>query len=135
MIKHIATIEIPVSDLHRSIEWYTGNLELTCAFKGKTNAMLSFGNTSPTIFLVETEEVIPPAFRNTYTGTEHSVVDFYTADLAETHRKLKENGVEAGRLNVMEGSQMGGFGFKDPDGNPLSVTNVLHEGQEGFDLK
>ncbi|MBM7095111.1 VOC family protein [Bacillus sp. H-16] len=131
MLKHIATIEIPVSNLERSIGWYTTHLELTCVFKGEKNAMLSFHNSSPTIFLVETETVHSHSFSNMNTGIEHSMIDFFADDLEKAHGELRSKGVKTGELNLMNGG-FGGFGFYDPDGHLLSATNVLHEGQEAF---
>lgn len=76
MVEHIATIEIPVKNLKESIEWYTKHLELTCVFEGETNAMLSFHTNSPTIFLVQTEEVNSISFLNSYTGVKHRLSIF-----------------------------------------------------------
>ncbi|UCZ53445.1 VOC family protein [Bacillus shivajii] len=129
-IPHIATIEIPVSNLDRSIDFYVDVLGVEVIFKGETNAMLSFKKQGiPTIFLVETKKVESLSFENTYTGVTHGVIDFYTPDLKKLHVSLAENDIEVGPLNVHPENGMGGFGFKDPDGNLLSATNVLHEGQ------
>ncbi|WP_096439299.1 VOC family protein [Alteribacter populi] len=92
--------------------------------------MLSFQNSSPTVFLVETEKVSHHSFLNTRTGVEHSTLDFYTEDLEGCYNDLKSKRVKVGALN--KNGLYGGFGFYDPDGHLLSATNVLHEGQEKF---
>jgi catechol 2,3-dioxygenase-like lactoylglutathione lyase family enzyme len=129
-ISHIATVEIPVSNLDRSVEFYVDVLGVKVEFKGEKNAMLSFQSKGvPTIFLVETEERKSLSFVNSNDRVEHSVIDFYTSSLKEFHQSLQEKNVEVGPLNINQEHGLGGFGFKDPDGNLLSACNVLHQGQ------
>lgn len=130
LITHIATIEIPVSNLSQSIQFYIDILGVEAEFVGERNAMLSFKSKGvPTLFLVETKESQGLAFRNSNNDIIHSVVDFYTPALTELYEWLKEKNVEVGPLNVNPANGIGGFGFKDPDGNLLSACNVLHQGQ------
>jgi catechol 2,3-dioxygenase-like lactoylglutathione lyase family enzyme len=129
-VSHIATVEIPVSNLERSIHFYTDILGVKTHFKGKKNAMLSFESIGvPTIFLVETDVPQGLSFKNTNNEVIHSIIDFYSPSLTEFYEWLKEKDVEVGALNVNPEHGFGGFGFKDPDGNLLSATNVLHKGQ------
>jgi catechol 2,3-dioxygenase-like lactoylglutathione lyase family enzyme len=129
-VSHIATIEIPVSDLERSIAFYREIFGVSVHFHGEKAAMLTFeAKGVPTIFLVETGSEGKLSFHNTYTGIDHTVVDFYTESLEEFRDWLKGKNVEVGPLNVHPENGMGGFGFKDPDGNNLSACNVLHPGQ------
>ncbi|MBT2691155.1 VOC family protein [Bacillus sp. ISL-47] len=130
-ISHIATVEIPVSNLDRSVHFYVEVLGVEVEFKGEKNAMLSFQSKGvPTIFLVETAaEGKSLSFANSNDGVEHSVIDFYTPSLKELHQWLQEKNVEVGPLNLNQEHGLGGFGFKDPDGNLLSACNVLHKGQ------
>lgn len=130
LITHIATIEIPVSNLKRSVQFYVDIIGVKAEFVGEKNAMLTFQSKGvPTIFLVETEDIQHPAFRNSNNDIIHSVVDFYTPALTELYEWLKEKDVEVGQLNVNPENGLGGFGFKDPDGNLLSACNILHQGQ------
>jgi predicted lactoylglutathione lyase len=129
-ISHVATVEIPVTNLKKSIEFYIDILGVETDFKGKTSSMLTFQKKGvPTIFLVETEEFEGLSFRNTNNEIVHSVIDFYTPSLKDFYNWLKEKKVEVGTLNVNNENGLGGFGFKDPDGNLLGATNVLHFGQ------
>ncbi len=129
-ISHIATVEIPVTDLNRSVAFYADVLGVKAEFKGEKNAMLSFqAKGVPTIFLVETDEQKSLSFVNSNDGVEHSVIDFYTPSLKEFHEWLQKKNVEVGPLNINQEHGLGGFGFKDPDGNLLSACNVVHKGQ------
>jgi catechol 2,3-dioxygenase-like lactoylglutathione lyase family enzyme len=129
-ITHIATLEIPVSNLEQSIEWYIDILEVKVHFKGEHAAMLSFEATGvPTLYLVETSDDNKLSFKNTHTDIVHSVIDFYTADLNGLYNSLIGKNVWVTPLNIDPDHGFGGFGFKDPDGNLLSATNVLHKGQ------
>lgn len=130
LIKHIATIEIPVTNLERSIQFYVDIIGVEVHFKGEKNAMLTFNSKgAPTLFLVETEDDQRVAFRNTNNDVLHSVIDFYTPSLKKLYGELKKKNVEVGTFNVNESNGYGGFGFKDPDGNWLSACNILHPGQ------
>ncbi|MCA1031298.1 VOC family protein [Bacillus timonensis] len=129
-VTRIATIELPVSDLETAANWYAKHLNMIVQHKSENEAMLSFNAKGvPTLFLVRTEDEKRMDFTNSRNGVTHSVVDFYTYDLKGFHEYLRESGVEVGKLNMMN-EKFGGFGFKDPDGNSLSATNVQHLGQE-----
>lgn len=129
-ISHIATVEIPVSNLDRSIEFYCKVLGVNIEYRGKDSAMLSFNETgAPTIYLVETKEFESLSFKNVKNGVIHSVVDFYTPLLNDFYHWLKEHHVEVGALNINPKNGLGGFGFKDPDGTVLGATNILGQAQ------
>ncbi|QTD42546.1 VOC family protein [Sporosarcina sp. Te-1] len=133
-VSHIATVEIPVTNLQRSIEFYVETLGVSVTFQGEKQAMLSFGSKGvPTMFLVQIdvhmEEQKHLSFVNPSNGVEHTVIDFYTDKLSEFHSWLADRNVEVSALNINEENGLGGFGFKDPDGNLLSACNILHEHQ------
>ncbi|WP_088007720.1 sigma-70 family RNA polymerase sigma factor [Indiicoccus explosivorum] len=133
IVPRIATIEIPVSDVKQSVEWYSQVLGLKAVYQDDHSAMLHLQGGSrigvPTLYLVETEAPTRLRFVNSHTGITHSVVDFYIGDLEKFHGFLKSQGVKVTDLNLFPGSPHGGFGFEDPDGNALSATNVTHSGQ------
>lgn len=125
-VTKIATIEIPVTNLKRAIEFYREVLSLEASYVGEKDAMLAFKERSmPKIYLVETKSNERLSFKNTHTGTNHSVIDFYTSSLEEFYHSLKERKIEVGTLNIDKESGFGGFGFKDPDGNLLGATNIV----------
>ncbi|TQR21852.1 VOC family protein [Psychrobacillus vulpis] len=128
-VTRIATIEIPVSNLNNSISFYTEVLGVQTDFKGENAAMLSFHQKGvPTIYLVETKNFQQLSFNNIHSNVEHSVIDFYTPTLKDFYNWLEKKKVEVGPLNINE-EGIGGFGFKDPDGNQLSACNIEHWGQ------
>lgn len=128
LISHIATLEIPVTNLEESIEFYIDILGAEVHFQGEKNAMLTMKSKGvPTIFLVETEEINGLSFRNTNTNIVHSIIDFYTPSLKELYEWLERKQVQVGPLNLQ--GEFGGFGFKDPSGNWLSACNILHPEQ------
>jgi RNA polymerase sigma-70 factor (ECF subfamily) len=134
IVPRIATIEIPVSNLKRSIEWYCRNLGTRVVHETTTDAMLHLQGSNkigvPTLFLCETDDVSNKlGFLNTNTNIRHSVIDFYVPDLVRFHKFLSDQGVNVGKLNYNIGEGLGGFGFSDPDGNVFSACNIIHHGQ------
>jgi catechol 2,3-dioxygenase-like lactoylglutathione lyase family enzyme len=134
IVPRIATIEIPVSNLKRSIEWYSIILGIKVVHESEQAAMLHLqgGNRIgvPTLYLVQTSTEQRLSFLNTNTNIIHSVIDFYMPELARFHAFLKDQDIEVTEINYIPGLKgMGGFGFKDPDGNSLSVCNVVFNGQ------
>ncbi len=128
-ISRIATIELPVSNLENSIDFYMNVIGVHLEYKGEREAMLSFGQRGvPTIYLVQTEEVIPVSFFDTHSKSARSFIDFYTPTLKDFYQWLKENKIEVGSLNVNEDG-LGSFCFKDPDGHLLNACNMEHKGQ------
>ncbi|MET1014460.1 MAG: VOC family protein [Paenisporosarcina sp.] len=128
LISHIATLEIPVTNIEVSLAFYIDILGAEVHFQDEKTAMLTMKSKGvPTIFLVETEEISGLSFRNTNNDIVHSIIDFYTPSLTELYEWLKVKQVEVGPLNLH--GEFGGFGFKDPDGNWLSACNILHPGQ------
>jgi len=134
--KHIlgvATIEIPVTHVRESIEWYEEYLGTTTLHATDSAAMLGFqeGNPAvlPTLYLVKTSGTERLSFVNSSTDISHSVIDFYVPNLQAFHSFLSGNGVEVTELKVSPDSNgYGGFGFRDPSGNLFGATNIIHTG-------
>jgi catechol 2,3-dioxygenase-like lactoylglutathione lyase family enzyme len=120
-ISGVVTVEIPVADIPRSIEWYAAVLGFRRTFEGAETATLAAPEgVTLRLLLVRTDDLRRHAFTNTSTGVEHGVIDFKTADLAACHRALKERGFPVGDLKP--GAH--GFGFEDPDGNRLGLCDI-----------
>ncbi|WP_414693766.1 sigma factor-like helix-turn-helix DNA-binding protein [Paenibacillus sp.] len=129
IVPRVATIEIPVSNLKRSIEWYAQTFGLTVLVELAHAAMLQVQGGqaagAPGIYLVETDSRERLSFRNSHTGITHSVIDFFVPDLERFHTFVSERQIEATSINLIPGmGKQGGFGMKDPDGNSLGITNV-----------
>jgi RNA polymerase sigma-70 factor (ECF subfamily) len=134
IVPRIATIEIPVSNLKRSIEWYCKILGAKVVHETETDAMLHLQGSNkvgvPTLFLCQTDDLSNKlGFLNTNTNIRHSIIDFYVPDLVRFHKFLSDQGVNVGKLNYNIGDGLGGFGFSDPDGNLLAACNITHQGQ------
>lgn len=91
------------SNLKAAVEWYGKILGLKVIGEFQDSwkeAMLQFpGNPIgvPTVYLVQTDSQDRLKFYNTNYGYTQSIIDFYTADLAEFHRRLKAHGVATNR--------------------------------------
>ncbi|UFT98523.1 sigma-70 family RNA polymerase sigma factor [Radiobacillus kanasensis] len=134
IVPRIATIEIPVSQLQKAIDWYNKILGTKVGYQDSNTAMIYLQGGQrigvPTIYLVETESKERLTFINTKNNIAHSVIDFYVEDLDRFHQFLKHDGVEVTDINLIPGQEgKGGFGFKDLDGNSLSACNVTFRGQ------
>jgi RNA polymerase sigma-70 factor (ECF subfamily) len=134
IVPRIATIEIPVSNLKKSIDWYCRNLGTRVVHQTVTDAMLHLQGSNkigvPTLFLCQTDDDSNKlGFLNTNTNIRHSVINFYVPDLVRFHKFLSDQGVDVGELNYNIGEGLGGFGFSDPDGNIFSACNIIHHGQ------
>ncbi len=129
-ISRISSVEIPVSNLKASVDWYTSVLGLAITYQDDRTAMLTFDAIGvPGVYLVQTGSESRLKFHNSNNGITHSVVDFYTGDLPGFHQFLTEQGVHVGELNMHAEYEVGGFGFEDPDGNLLSACNAIQRGQ------
>lgn len=137
IVPRIACIEIPVSNLKAAVEWYRKILGMKVIGEFQDSwkeAMLQFPENPigvPTVYLVQTDSQERLKFYNTNHGYTQSIVDFYTADLAQFHRHLKAHGVATNRETIeSQPGETGGFGFFDPDGNSFGATNAIFKGQE-----
>lgn len=139
IVPRIATIELPVSDLRRAVDWY-GEM-LGAHPQGEWNdawtaAMLHFQGGAgalgvPSIYLVKTADKRRLTFRNTRHGYMQSVVDLYTHDLQGYYRFLQERGADVNEIDWEAEPHRQGFGFRDCDGNSFGVCNVELTGQGG----
>ncbi len=136
----IATVEIPVSNLKRSVEWYTNTFGLSVWVELNGAALLHVqgknATSAPGIYLVETESAERLSFKNSNTGVEHSVIDFYVPDLERFHVFCHDQKHEVSEVKFIEGmGKQGGFGIKDPDGNSIGITNVTLFGAKPEDYQ
>ncbi|TVY09176.1 VOC family protein [Paenibacillus cremeus] len=100
-IPRISAIEIPVSNIERSIHWYVKMFGLEVQYQGSKDAMLTFNEVGvPGIFLCQTEDSQRLQFVNTSNGITHSVIDFYTSNL-EAYRDflIEQRGQVSSKFN------------------------------------
>lgn len=130
-IQQVATLEIPVSNIRKAVQWYETFIGTIVLHESQNDAMLRLpgevASSAPTLYLLETASGDSLSFSNTSNGVSHGIIDFYVPQLAEYHSYLQKNGVSVTGLHYFEGTQeQGGFGFSDPDGNRFGATNITH---------
>jgi catechol 2,3-dioxygenase-like lactoylglutathione lyase family enzyme len=110
LFKRIDTVFLQVTDIEKSIKWYTDVLGFNVRWYDQENgyAAINIGETPLT--LVRANEV---------SISSHCLFNFYSSDIQQAHAILLECGVEVGDLNTDE--QVDWFEFKDPDGHVLGV--------------
>ncbi|MCP1339587.1 VOC family protein [Idiomarina sp. M1R2S28] len=121
----IGSIEIPVFNLRRAIEWYKKALRYDCVWSDEWHAMLhpqAVVESSAKILLVKTDDSFRLKFKSTFTNTEHSVIDFETDDLERFHQHLLTLIPSLGAIpEPVNDWAPRGFGFEDSEGNRLAV--------------
>ncbi|MEA3318523.1 MAG: VOC family protein [Bacillota bacterium] len=110
LFKRIDTVFLEVTDMPKSINWYTEVLGFSVRWHDEENgyAAIEMGETPLT--LVRAESVTPGS---------HCLLNFYSSDIHAAHQKLKENGVLV--EDVIDYGTVLSFEFKDPDGHILGV--------------
>ncbi|WP_404349240.1 VOC family protein [Sutcliffiella horikoshii] len=116
LFKRIDTVFLEVTNMERSIGWYTEVLGFSVRWHDVENgyAAIEMGETPLT--LVRAEKVTP--------GT-HCLLNFYSADIYVAHMKLAERGVSVD--DVIDYGAVLSFEFKDPDGHTLGVCYFEEE--------
>ena len=133
----IGAVEVPVADLCRAVAWYRECLGLSCAWSDERHALLEGGtSTQPGaapagglpseapmhILLVATEEPLRLAFRSSFSGVRHSVLDFRTDELEALHAHLRSRGADVEDLGPPANDWAPrGFAFSDSEGNRLAA--------------
>ncbi len=114
-------IFVPVSDLKRSVEWYTNVLGFVITHNDEPNATVMMMNDHKIVFcLVRAFEIKPRPFpKNDYLVEQY--FNFHTHDVEGTHLMLREKGADVGEIENFDG--MRGFALHDPDGNKYGVVN------------
>lgn len=128
-VQSISTIEIPVSRIRDSVEWYQKYVNAGVMHESESDAMLHLldvnATGAPALYLVATASGDKLSFRNSGNGVIHGIIDFFVSDLEGFHSFLAENGVQVTDIHYFNATGgLGGFGFRDPDGNLFGATNV-----------
>ncbi|WP_156158270.1 VOC family protein [Gordoniibacillus kamchatkensis] len=112
---------MPVSDLTRSVRWYTEVLGLEIRHRDEPHAaVLKIGQGLPALCLVQSGGPLPAPFPpNRYDVTHF--FNFKAADIDAVHSELAARGVDVSPIYQSDALRY--FGFQDPDGNGLGVVN------------
>jgi predicted enzyme related to lactoylglutathione lyase len=110
LFKRIDTVFLEVTDMEKSIKWYTEVLGFSIRWYDKQNgyAAIDIGETPLT--LVSAREVAPAS---------HCLLNFYSSDINKAHQELKKNGVHV--EEIVDHGNVLSFEFKDLDGHVLGV--------------
>lgn len=125
LFSRIGYTYLPTTKIDESIQWYTENLGLKLMNKfedrGSYIAVLHYPDTNAiALLLVETADYKPLALlRN---GKDYPVMAMNCPDIAYTHKKLIDNGVEAQDIQVLGEGEAKYFYFKDNAGNLLEAA-------------
>lgn len=118
IVKRIDSVFVPVTDLKRSEEWYLRMFPFRVTFRSGDGTYVGFrfadsepGNLKTALTLYKKDRVIPQ---------EHIAFNFFSEDIDDAHRFLKEQGVEVQDIQGGEGMRF--FEFTDPDGNRLEAV-------------
>ncbi|XEC97516.1 VOC family protein [Paenibacillus tarimensis] len=121
-------LRIGVSDLRKSIEWYSNymGLSLNSEHFDEGYALMKAGvNHQPNNHALVVLETLPDhAYRGKVDGAVR--LSYYIQDRNEFyayHRYLTENGVGTGEIGGYTGGGRIVFHFYDPDGNRMNVSH------------
>lgn len=125
----INTIEIPVSDLKRAVDWYQSALGFSCEWSDEKHALLAneadevkANHSEVRLLLVETLETVRLGFFGSSSGVHHGVIDFKALDLEVLHAHISTLGTTVDELRPPSLSWAPrGFGFLDSEGNRLAA--------------
>jgi catechol 2,3-dioxygenase-like lactoylglutathione lyase family enzyme len=117
-LKYMDAIFLPVTNIEKSLDWYTNvfGLKLNWRDKDPNFNAAGVGFKFGSFILVEKANI---------NHSEHIPFNIYTSDVSYCYRTLKEKGVEVNQLCEYE--DMSSFDFKDPDGYWIGIVGDWNE--------
>lgn len=121
----IGYVYVPTVQIDESIAWYTRHLDFRLMNKfqdrGSYLAVLHHPHQhSIALLLIETVDRKP--LEITRNGAPYPIMALNCPDIAYTHRRLSEEGVNPGELMTLGNGEAKYFYFRDPDGNLLEAA-------------
>ncbi|QDG78246.1 VOC family protein [Labrenzia sp. PHM005] len=119
------TLEIPVSDLQTSRNWYQTVFGVRTSSSDENHCqMAAEENDGPGVkfLLVQTESGQSLGFKNSSTDVDHSFADMEVDDLDGFYAALKDKGIKVPDLEEPKYDWAPkGFALQDPDGNRFGI--------------
>jgi catechol 2,3-dioxygenase-like lactoylglutathione lyase family enzyme len=117
LFERIDSTFILVTDMERSLEWYTTQLGLELLHNGGSVVDFKVGQGDTMLTLVESRNFTPGEFIDVLTTTPR--FNFKTSDIDSAHKLLAGQGIDVSE--IVSGGVIKTFHFRDPDGNLLNV--------------
>jgi catechol 2,3-dioxygenase-like lactoylglutathione lyase family enzyme len=112
-VEHVDFISVPVTDMERSVAWYSDTLGLPQTSEGEFPEFKLGDNVF--LYLID-----PTKIQSEFKGPNHGPVALRVADVAETRAELEGRGVTFFG-DVFDTSVCHMSGFADPDGNQFML--------------
>jgi glyoxylase I family protein len=122
IVDKISGIFIPITNMERSLEWYTRVLGLEVVEKSDMCTGLAFPGEATILNLWKVENAQPTTF-DTGQGYQICYYNFESFDINYSYTKLQEQGVEV--LPIQDEGSIKFFDAVDPDGNLFSIVEEM----------
>ncbi len=113
-LSHISNIFIRVSDLEKSIDWYTKTLGFRNNWLHHEGGYASIDYEGFPVILIKKESM------DETKQSDFSLLNFHTANIEEAHKYFNSQGVNTGEVETLDNAKW--FWFKDPDDNIFQVS-------------
>lgn len=120
-ITGVDCVFLPVSDLDRSIAWYSRAIGLSLRWRDDEHRSAAMGANAGGICLVQVRDHRPIDFPDNDFAVDISF-NYRTTDIDALHRSMTDQGIEVDAIVGSFDGTFRCFGFADPDGNRVSIV-------------
>ncbi|WP_127573059.1 VOC family protein [Paenibacillus xylaniclasticus] len=121
VLQRVGGVFIPVTNLEKSIEWYSATFDVEQVDNWGTGAGFKFRKGEALLALVQVDSPQTTTF-SLPDGSPHCYFNFEVSDIEEAHRELKDKGRIVSDIEH-HGNIIAIFDVTDPDGNTLSFVS------------
>lgn len=115
----VNNVFIHVSDLKKSVEWYSNLLGLSFDENEVESPVYNIPVTTETGLTLD-DHTFDPSFR--LNPSDHVLFNFFVADIDEAYKFIKTNGIPLVK-EIERIGEFAYFNFQDVDGNVLMICN------------